>query len=344
MVRFSDNKMLQEELNDVKKENIALRGENSRLKKELQADKCEKCSAVIENRSYLQKLLDTQDGFVIVTNGEKLVMANAKMYEFFGFSDFESFMSNHKCICDFFIQEHGFIYNNNTWIEEILNIKNAKVKIKNTHINENRIFLIRASLFDTNKFVITFTDITDAENYKATLEHLAITDGLTQLFNRRYFNKVLPREMNRAKRNNSKIAFIMLDVDHFKLYNDTYGHLNGDDALIEISNCMQKYFNRASDFCFRLGGEEFGIICSLNSAEKVYQRAEQLRNAIEELHIEHVQNPSSSYVSVSIGITLSDNIMSSEMLYSKTDIELYKAKENGRNRVSMSSKLIVIVS
>lgn len=113
-------------------------------------------------------------------------------------------------------------------------------------------------------------------------------------------------------------------------------HLNGDEALIAIAKKMQQYFNRASDFCFRLGGEEFGIICSLDLPEKVYQRAEQLRIAIEELHIEHIQNAASNYVTVSVGIALCDGTMSIEGLYTKTDAELYEAKENGRNRVHMS--------
>ena len=293
---------------------------------------------VVEDQSYVQKLLDTQDGFVILTDGHKLVMANAKMYQFFGYSDYMSFINKHQCICDFFIEEEGFIHHKPTWIQDTLNMRhgNAKVKIKNVITNEDDIFLVRASSFDPNRFVVTFTDITDAEKYKANLEHLAITDGLTQLFNRRYFNKILPREINRAKRGGDKIAFIMLVVDYFKLYNDTYGHLNGDEVLSTIAKTMQEYFNRASDFCFRLGGEEFGIICSLDSSEKVYQRTEQLRIAIEELHIEHEQILVSTYITVSIGIALCDGTMSGERLYSKADVELYKAKESGRNRVCMN--------
>ena len=293
---------------------------------------------VVEDQSYIQKLLDTQDGFVILTDGKKLVMANAKMYQFFGYSDYMSFIDVHECICNFFIEEDGFIYNQPTWIEDTLNMKHedAKVKIKNVATQEEHIFLVRASSFDTNRFVVTFTDITGSEKYKAALEHLAITDGLTQLFNRRYFNTILPREINRAKRSDTKIAFVMLDVDYFKLYNDTYGHLNGDEVLMAIAKTMQEYFNRASDFCFRLGGEEFGIICSAESPQKVYQRTEQLRNAIEELHIEHIQNIASRYVTVSTGIALCDGRISSERLYTKTDTELYKAKENGRNRVCIN--------
>jgi len=292
---------------------------------------------VIEDESYIQKLLDTQDGFVILTDGSKLIMANKKMLSFFGFPDLLTYKNQHKCICEFFIEEKGFLVNRPTWVDEALKFhhEDAKVKIKNPATGKNHIFLVRASSFDKDRFVVTFTDITHAENYKSKLEHLAITDGMTSLFNRRYFNKILPREINRTKRNHTQLAFIMLDVDFFKLYNDTYGHLQGDDVLIAIASTIQKHFNRASDFCFRLGGEEFGIICTVNTFNDVYQQAEQLRSAIEELHIEHRHNNISAYITASIGIAIFDRFGTAETLYSQADAELYKAKESGRNKVCM---------
>ncbi|MFZ3054098.1 MAG: diguanylate cyclase [Sulfuricurvum sp.] len=293
---------------------------------------------VIEDESYIQKLLDTQDGFFILTDGIQLIMANKKMLNFFGFSDFLTFMSKHKCICEFFIEENGFLSNQPKWIHKALKYRNgnAKAKIKNPATNEDHIFLVRASPFDKNRFVVTFTDITHSENYKSKLELLAITDGMTSLFNRRYFNKILLREINRTKRNNAQLAFIMLDVDFFKLYNDTYGHLRGDDVLISIANTIQKHFNRASDFCFRLGGEEFGIICTVNTVNEIYHQAEQLRIDIENLHIEHLHNNVSNYITASIGIAVCDGSITAEILYSQADVELYKAKESGRNKVCMN--------
>ncbi len=294
---------------------------------------------VIEDENYIQKLLDTQDGFFILTDGIKLIMANKKMLNFFGFSDFLIFISQHKCISEFFIEENGFLTNQPTWINRALKYRNgnAKAKIKNPSTDEDHIFLVRASPFDKNRFVVTFTDITHAENYKSKLEHLTITDSMTSLFNRRYFNKILLREINRTKRNNAQLAFIMLDVDFFKLYNDTYGHLRGDDVLISIASTIQKHFNRASDFCFRLGGEEFGIICSVNTLNEVYHQAEQLRIDIENLHIEHLHNSVSNYITASIGIAICDGSSTAETLYSQADVELYKAKESGRNKVCMKN-------
>lgn len=291
---------------------------------------------IVDDESYVQKLLDAQDGFVILTDGMELIMSNIKMLNFFGYSNFLGFKKEHKCICDFFINESGFIKDSPEWVLEVRNTQhnNAKVKITKPDTNRDHIFLVRASTFEEERFLVTFTDITELEHY----EYLSMTDGLTLLYNRRHFNKMLPSEMRRAKREHKKLAFIMLDIDFFKQYNDYYGHLKGDDVLAEISHIMQKYFNRASDLSFRLGGEEFGIVSTVNSAEEIRLRAEQLRSAFENLHIEHLRNCVSPYVTVSIGIAIYDGKDTFETLYSKADAELYKAKESGRNCVFVAAK------
>lgn len=289
---------------------------------------------IVDDESYVQKLLDAQDGFVILTDGKELIMSNIKMLNFFGYSDFLSFKKEHKCICDFFIDEPGFIKESPEWVQEVRNTQhnNAKVKISKPDTDADHVFLVRASPFEEGRYLVIFTDITELERY----EYLSMTDGLTLLYNRRHFNQMLPSEMRRAKREKKKLAFIMLDIDFFKQYNDYYGHLKGDDVLAEIAHIMQKHFNRASDLCFRLGGEEFGIVCTVTSKEEVRQQAEQMRTAFENLHIEHLKSNISSYVTVSIGIALYDGKETFESLYSKADAELYKAKETGRNCVSFT--------
>jgi len=291
---------------------------------------------VVEDESYIQKLIDAQDGFVILSDGVKLVMANQHVLDFFAYKDFIPFIHQHGCICDFFIEEAGFINNHPSWIQKVLHAphNDAKVKMKNIQTNQNHIFLVRAKSFDETRYVVTFTDISELEHYKEMLENQAITDGMTSLYNRRYFNKILPREISRAKRDNKKLVFMMLDVDFFKQYNDIYGHMIGDEALISVAKTMQQCFNRGSDFCFRLGGEEFGIIFAYDSLDATLSQAQQLRTSIEELHIEHSKNSVSSYLSVSIGVAVVDGSISSELLYSFADRELYKAKNDGRNRVS----------
>lgn len=290
----------------------------------------------VEDESYIQNLLNAHDGFIILTDGKKLVMGNEGMVSFFGYRDFLSFISEHPCICDFFIKEEGFIYHQPTWVEEVKAAQehDAKVKIKNPRTDQEHVFLVRAAPFDKSRFLVTFTDITELETYKNELERLALTDGLTLLYNRRYFNELMPREINRSKRNKQQLAFIMMDVDYFKRYNDHYGHANGDNVLIRIANTIEYCFSRASDFCFRLGGEEFGIIGVGNSHHDIYLQTEQLRHTIEELAIEHIGNSASSFVTVSIGIAFCEHTSTMETLYSEADAALYRAKESGRNAIS----------
>ena len=181
------------------------------------------------------------------------------------------------------------------------------------------------------RFIAIRQDITD----KKTIEILSITDSLTNLYNRRYFNTTIEKEILRAKREGKYLGFLMMDIDYFKLYNDTYGHQKGDAVLEEIGNVLGKYTKRASDFAFRLGGEEFGILFSgLNESDSI-KFAQTVLKAIEDLKIQHDKNAVSKYVTASAGLIIrkSEMLLNSEKTYLLADELLYKAKESGRNRV-----------
>jgi len=174
-------------------------------------------------------------------------------------------------------------------------------------------------------------DITD----KKKIEEISITDGMTGLFNRRYFNDIFPKIIDGAKRDSKSVAFLVLDVDHFKQYNDTYGHQKGDDVLIKIAKTIKDTFMRNGDACFRLGGEEFGVIFVGNDEHTAIEIANRLRQNIESLAIEHTKNSASKYVTVSIGLALKDasEVADMDELYKEADELLYKAKRIGRNVV-----------
>ena len=174
-------------------------------------------------------------------------------------------------------------------------------------------------------------DITD----KKRIEEISLHDELTTLYNRRHFNKVLHDELNRARRDKKILSFMMMDVDHFKFYNDTYGHQEGDTVLFKISKVLKSYCKRAGDFAFRLGGEEFGIIFSEQTIEESEVFANMVRKAIENLKIEHKQNTISSFVTISIGLLTIYPVekLTEDEIYKKADDLLYKAKETGRNKV-----------
>ena len=181
--------------------------------------------------------------------------------------------------------------------------------------------------------IIGFTAIKEDITDKKRVEVLSITDELTQLYNRRHFNKKIDSELNRAKRENTMITFIMLDVDYFKKYNDTYGHHAGDAVLKQVAKVLKNHTKRASDFSFRLGGEEFGIIYTLRQEEESEKLALFIQKDIEALQIEHKTSEVSNYLTVSMGVISKKalEITNSDEFYKKADQALYKAKSNGRN-------------
>ncbi|PLY07328.1 MAG: GGDEF domain-containing protein [Arcobacter sp.] len=159
------------------------------------------------------------------------------------------------------------------------------------------------------------------------LKDLAITDSLTGLYNRTKLDEILQNELNRSKRYNHNFAFILLDIDHFKEVNDTYGHQIGDKVLIEISNLI-KNNSRSTDIIFRWGGEEFIILCLETNKENILNHAENLRRIIQ-LH----KFKSVGSKTVSLGITLSKNDDSIPSIIKRADEALYMAKNQGRNQV-----------
>lgn len=179
-------------------------------------------------------------------------------------------------------------------------------------------------------FTSISTNITD----KKHIEYLSITDELTGLYNRRFFNLKIEEEINRAKRENNHFTFLIMDVDYFKQYNDTYGHQKGDLALEKVANILRKKTSRGADFAFRLGGEEFGIITTLNK-EKVVEFANIIKDEIENLKIEHSSSEVSKFLTISIGIVskVNDEITNSDRLYKEADDCLYEAKKLGRNSI-----------
>lgn len=177
-------------------------------------------------------------------------------------------------------------------------------------------------------------NITDTKQ----LEREVNRDSLTGLYNRRYYDEVVERELMRAKREKEYFTYVMMDVDFFKLYNDTYGHREGDNVLKAIAKVLQQKLSRGSDFTFRLGGEEFGFFFVKESLEASVRLTDEIRSAIEELQIPHSKNKASKYVTASFGlvnVNMQTAITDEQALYIAADNALYKAKELGRNCVKI---------
>ncbi len=186
------------------------------------------------------------------------------------------------------------------------------------------------------------TDELVAANRK--LEILSEIDPLTQLANRRRLERHLDSEIRRAYRTGSELSVLMIDVDHFKSYNDSYGHSKGDECLTQIATALSTELQRPGDLVARIGGEEFFVVLPKTNAMSVLYMAEQLRTAVEELNIPHAGSEGSGRVTISTGAYTSkaiDGSFTSEHFKEEADRQLYRAKESGRNCVMSDSPGIV---
>ena len=178
------------------------------------------------------------------------------------------------------------------------------------------------------------------EELKATnrrLEELSNTDGLTKLYNRRYFMELLELEFQRAQRYQSKFAFIMIDIDNFKGFNDTYGHLMGDRILYEISQILQENL-RVNDVVGRYGGEEFALFAPETDLKGALVVAERYRKRIEDYVL--VEDEKKLKVTISLGVASFPHVAIGTVddLIRLADNALYKSKRNGRNRVEVAEQ------
>lgn len=175
------------------------------------------------------------------------------------------------------------------------------------------------------------------------LENASYTDSLTGLHNRRYFNLVYDRELKRAKRNHSHITFMMLDIDYFKQYNDMYGHIEGDAALKCVAKVFKDILKRPSDFVFRLGGEEFGILFSETPESNSAIIARSICDAVKAREVKHEGSKIGKFLTISIGVAccVADEALNEEILITKADEMLYKTKENGRDGYTITTDISV---
>ena len=174
------------------------------------------------------------------------------------------------------------------------------------------------------------------EKANDVLHSLAMTDGLTGLANRRHFDEMIDREWRRTARESGVLSLLLLDIDHFKLYNDCYGHQSGDECLQKIAQLLIQMMRRSGDIYARYGGEEFAVILPNADAEKAARMAEAIRAAIEALDIRHAQADRGK-VTVSIGVACvrprGSGARAADLIES-ADRALYEAKRGGRNRVT----------
>lgn len=187
-----------------------------------------------------------------------------------------------------------------------------------------------------SEFVGIVRDITQRKQMEEKLQRLSVIDGLTGIGNRRLFDETLGNEWKRVIRDKFPISLILLDIDFFKLYNDSYGHQAGDTCLKQVATALDLCVQRPADLVARYGGEEFAVILPETTLEGASSLAESIRSSIESLKIEHNKSTVSPYVTVSIGVStlVPERVASYEQLILNADKALYRAKEKGRNQIS----------
>lgn len=171
------------------------------------------------------------------------------------------------------------------------------------------------------------------------LRSQTFADGLTGIANRRHFDVAIEREHRRARRNGTPLSLLMIDIDHFKAYNDHYGHQQGDQCLIAVAAALNALLKRSTDLMARYGGEEFAMILPDTDTEQAVQLAEAIRARTAQLAIPHAHGGANGHVTVSIGVATqqADLAVDVPTLIGAADGALYQAKNHGRNRAEAAT-------
>lgn len=179
----------------------------------------------------------------------------------------------------------------------------------------------------------------DLQKANEELQRLATVDGLTQIANRRCFDDYLAQECLRLERDTAPLSLILCDIDHFKLFNDRYGHQAGDECLIKIAQAIAGALRRPTDLAARYGGEEFAVVMPRTDAPGALQVGNQIQRAVADLQIAHQGSKNAEFVTVSIGIAtaIPFHKCAPESLIKAADAALYQVKKNGRNGIGLQS-------
>ena len=282
-------------------------------------------------KNYFKDIIDNSPNIVIVSNMERLVSANKTFFKYFkGYKNINEFSKKHQCICEFFVEEDGYISHINNglgWIEYLLQNRVIYHKVKIKIYDNEYYFSVSASILDDRHqlYGIIMSDITAQESYRRELEMLSIKDTLTNIGNRRFFHKKLHEQIIHAQRYHSSFSLVIFDIDFFKKVNDNYGHDIGDKVLVEYANYIASMLRDTDVFC-RIGGEEFIVILPNTTKDKAYILARKLREKVEDYQ-------KVLPITMSFGVAEYEKGDDDIFIYKRADIALYKAKETGRNKV-----------
>ncbi len=284
-------------------------------------------------KAYYKEIIDSSSNVIIVTDGVEIIDVNRTFFSYLptAIASIDAFKEKYNCICDFFVIEDGFLapeMEHETWVEYAANRPEkrhiAKIKVE----DDVYYFQVKAAKLkqsDDQRFSVVFTDITREYLDEIELERISLTDPLTKVWNRRYFDETMQKEFERSRRYGYLVSLLMIDIDHFKKINDRYGHAIGDKVLVTLCESLNIMLRKEDSFC-RIGGEEFAVILPHTSRENALIIADRMRKRALEIAVDET-----IHFTISIGVCECGK--SVEACYQSADKALYLAKYSGRNRV-----------
>lgn len=281
-------------------------------------------------KRYYHNIIDSSTNIMIIIHKKTIIDVNKMFFTYaYKYTTLKEFKRENTHICDFFVKEEGYLQkemNGVSWVDYLMQESSSNHRVKVDIFGKIYYFFVSASqLSEEEYYSIVFTDITEQEKYKQELEHLIVTDPLTGIGNRRYFQNKIQEETQSAKRYKYPLSLIMFDIDFFKKVNDKYGHDVGDEVLIEYTKLVDSLLREGDSFS-RIGGEEFMIILHHTSIDEAQKVAEKIRVKVQE-HKRVVP------ITMSFGVVAYVLGEDAVHLAKRVDDALYKAKESGRNMV-----------
>jgi diguanylate cyclase (GGDEF)-like protein len=299
----------------------------------------------IKDINFLKSIMDFQENIILIADtNNKVIHSNKQFLDFFCIKNEEEYNKNYNCISENFI-DLKYYYSNScgdsNWIKEVYQSQeHKKVLMLNLDFAEPRAFKMSINyLKDYSYYVLTFTDITLIEEEARIFEYNATHDHLTSLYNRNMFSNLYNKEkskINNENKNEENGYLILMDIDKFKTINDDFGHLVGDEVLVKLAKNIKAWLEKDDILFGRWGGEEFLFYGKFNSKEECIDFFNHIRLKISKLLFNNSQNT----FTCSFGITTNDFNVPLNTLLETTDKALYKAKDNGRNRVEFNTSLI----
>ena len=299
---------------------------------------------VAEQQALMEEIANLQSNLLIVYDAsEQMIFANTAFLNFFNLKNIEQFQEKIGLLRNTFIQKEDLYFYNDAstkhWTQEIEQLDEQKRlismaghQIHDVHADKpssrQKTFLVNIKQVSiSNHKICTFSEITGITAKTKEFEIKAFIDELTNIPNRAKFNQVISKEVERYHRYKQKLSFIIFDIDHFKRFNDIYGHQFGDEILRELAHLVEKRV-RTNDLLARWGGEEFAIILANTQITAANSYAEEIRQSIQEHHfIDDLR------LTCSFGVTTIHNDDDINSLLKRADKALYQAKSLGRNTV-----------